>query len=154
VGAHSGFPVTVFAAAFQSLTGQSTAGVRPNRYRPLEVNARSVDRWFGTSYTICNTYGIDDGKCAYGLPARGSFGNAGVSTERAPSFFNLDISLGKKFLVAEKKYVEFRGEFFNLLNHVNFGPPGRDITVPASFGLIGSQIGSPRNIQFGLKYCF
>jgi len=41
-----------------------------------------------------------------------------------------------------------------VLNQVSFGPPGRDSSTPATFGLIGSQIGSPRNIQFGLKYCF
>ena len=50
--------------------------------------------------------------------------------------------------------LEFRGEFFNVLNHVSLGPPARDITTPATFGLITAQIGSPRNIQFGLKYYF
>ncbi len=79
---------------------------------------------------------MDSSACAYVLPALGSFGNTGVGTEGAPSFFNMDTSLRKQFPVAEKRYIEFRGEFFNLLNHVSFGPPGRDITTPASFGLI------------------
>lgn len=152
VGAHSGFPVTIFASLSQN--GQNaSASVRPNRYRAMTVSKRTVDGWFGTGNRFC-TYGVDDGICAYGLPQRGVFGNAGVGTERAPSFSNLDISAGKKFYVAEKKYFEFRGEFFNVLNHVSFGPPGRDSSTPATFGLIGSQIGSPRNIQLGLKYCF
>jgi hypothetical protein len=43
---------------------------------------------------------------------------------------------------------------FNILNYVSWGPPGRDITAPASFGQITGQIGAPRNIQFGLKYYF
>jgi hypothetical protein len=155
-GAHSGFPVTILASGFQSLTGQSSSliTVRPNRYRALQLGNQTVEHWFGTGHTFCTSYGVDNGTCAYGLPALGSFGNAGVGTERAPAFFNLDTSLGKKFYVAEKKYVEFRGEFFNVLNQVSFGPPGRDITTPATFGLINSQIGSPRNIQLGLKYSF
>jgi hypothetical protein len=43
---------------------------------------------------------------------------------------------------------------FNVLNFVNWGPPGRDINSPSTFGQITGQIGSPRNIQFGLKYFF
>jgi hypothetical protein len=39
-------------------------------------------------------------------------------------------------------------------NHASWGPPGRDITSPASFGQITSQVQNPRNIQFGLKYRF
>jgi len=156
LGAHSGFPVTLLAGAFRNSTGQSAfANIRPNRYRPLAIADRTIDRWFGPAgvATFCDSGG-DNGVCAYGLPALGSFGNAGVGTERAPHYFNLDSSLGKKFHVTEKKYLGFRAEFFNALNYVSLGPPGRDITSPATFGQITSQIGNPRNIQFGLKYCF
>ncbi len=153
LAAHSGFPVTLFATAANS--GQSARpNVRPNRYRALTITSQTVDQWFGPNVTLCNTPGLDNGVCAYGVAANGTFGTAGVGTERAPSFFNLDTSLGKKFHVTEKKYVEFRGEFFNVLNHVSFGPPGRDISTPATFGLITSQIGGARTIQLGLKFAF
>jgi hypothetical protein len=84
----------------------------------------------------------------------GLFGNAGVGTERAPSLFNFDASVGKQFKLGERKGLDFRAEFFNLFNHASFGPPGRTLATPATFGLITTQTTSPRNIQFGLKFFF
>ncbi len=153
---HSGFPVSINASAAQTNTGQSVRGnVRANYYRNMKVTSQTVDRFFGPvdSTTFCAA-GVDNGTCAYGVPALGTFGTAGVGTQRAPSFFNLDASIGKKFHVTERQYLDFRVEFFNLANHVSFGPPGRDITALGSFGQITSQVTTPRNIQFGLKYNF
>ncbi len=79
---------------------------------------------------------------------------SGVGTLRAPSFFNLDASIGKKFYVTERQYLDFRMEMFNAFNHASWGAPGRDITNPGAFGQITSQVQNPRNIQFGLKYYF
>jgi carboxypeptidase family protein len=157
VSTHSGFPVTINAGAHQNNTGQSVRGnVRANRYRNMNVTSQTIDRFFGPvdASTFCTQNGVDNGSCAYGLPALGQFGSSGVGTERAPSFFNLDGSIGKKFNVTEKNYLDFRTEFFNMLNHVSWGPPGRDITSPTAFGQITSQIGGARAIQFGLKYYF
>jgi len=154
---HSGFPVTVNAGAHQNNTGQSVRGnVRANYYRPLTYSGeRTVDRWFGPVDTLfCQQNGVDNGTCAYGLPGLGQFGSAGVGTERMPGYFNLDLSVGKRFYVTEKQYLDFRMEGFNALNSVSWGAPGRDMTSPASFGQITGQIGSPRSIQFGLKYQF
>jgi hypothetical protein len=154
---HTGFPVTVNAGAHQNNTGQSVRGnVRANYYRPLaEPAERTVDRWFGPVDGIfCTQNGVDNGTCAYGLPALGQFGSAGVGTERAPGYFNLDASIGKRFNITERHYFDFRAEFFNVLNSVSWGPPGRDMTSPGGFGTIGNQVNSPRNIQFGLKYYF
>jgi hypothetical protein len=64
------------------------------------------------------------------------------------------MSIGKKFNVTERQYVDFRMEMFNALNHASWGPPSRDITSPATFGQITSQLQNSRNIQFGLKYYF
>jgi hypothetical protein len=154
---HSGFPVTINAPAHQNNTGQSVRGnVRANYYRALPKPAtRTVDRWFGPFDTIfCTANGVDNGTCSYGLPNLGEFGSAGVGTERAPGFFNLDASIGKKFNITERQYLDFRVELFNALNFVSWGPPGRDLTNPGGFGSITTQIGSPRSMQFGLKYHF
>ena len=77
--------------------------------------------------TFCAA-GVNNGTCAYGIPALGEFGNAGVGTERAPGFFNLDSSIGKNFNITERHRIEFRAELFNILNSVSWGAPGRDIT--------------------------
>ena len=126
------------------------------------MRSRSCNRWsnFGAAAkrvlaasSFCAA-GVNNGTCSYGVPALGTFGTAGVGTERAPSYFNFDASVGKRFAVREGHFLDFRAEFFNAFNHVSFGPPGRDITTLASFGQITTQITVPRNIQFGLKYTF
>ena len=157
MGLRGGFPVTIFATTQNTNSGRSPRGnARPNAYRPqAEPSTRTVDRWFGdvSASSFCAA-GVDNGSCAYGVPALGEFGSAGVGTERAPGFFNLDTSIGKRFAITERHRLEFRAELFNVLNSVSWGAPGRDITAPASFGSIGGQINAPRNIQFSLKYAF
>ncbi|HUS04781.1 MAG TPA: hypothetical protein VMZ52_00680 [Bryobacteraceae bacterium] len=129
--------------------------MRANAYRPYKISSQSVDQFFGpvTATDFCAA-GMDNSTCAFGVPAVGSLGSAGVGTLRAPSFFNMDASVGKKFHVTERQYFDFRMELFNALNHVSWGAPGRDITSPTSFGQITGQVQNPRNIQFGLKYYF
>jgi hypothetical protein len=119
------------------------------------ITSQTVDQFFGpvTASNFC-VAGVDNGTCAFGIPAVGSLGSAGVGTLRAPSFFNFDASVGKNFNFTESKYLQFRAEFFNALNHASWGPPGRDITNPAAFGQITSQVQNPRNIQMGLKLYF
>jgi hypothetical protein len=157
VGAHGGFPVTILATTQNTNSGRSPRNnVRANRYAvQADPATRTVDRWFGdvTANSFCAA-GVNNGTCAYGIPALGDLGSAGVGTERAPGFFNLDTSIGKKFNITERQRIEFRAEMFNILNSVSWGPPGRDITTPASYGAITSQVNSPRNIQFSLKYAF
>ena len=77
-----------------------------------------------------------------------------------PGFSNLDFSIFKSFpfqLAGETRGFEFRGEFFNVLNHPNFGNPGSlDFTQdPTSanfnFARIGGSRGNPRNVQLALK---
>jgi hypothetical protein len=151
VMAHSGFPVTILG---RDNTNQAVRGnVRPNAYRPLTYQNQSIDNWFGTGNTFC-TNGVDDGKCAYGDAGLGLFGNAGIATEGGASFFDFDASLGKQFKLAERRSIDFRAEFFNLMNHPSFGPPQRSLATPATFGMITTQATPPRNIQFGLKLFF
>lgn len=158
--ARSGLPLTVRAI---DRTGQAVRGnVRANYYRQLTIDEsrRTVDNWFGlpdnraTLFCAGGVTAVNDGSCAYGQPADGSFGNAGIGTERGPGFFNFDFSIGKKFNVSESNYIDFRVELFNAFNHVSWAPPGLNIGTPATFGAIGSQVQNPRNIQFGLKYHF
>lgn len=58
----------------------------------------------------------------------------------------------KDFRLAESKTLQFRGEFFNITNRVNFGLPNEDISSP-TFGQVQSAL-PPRQIQFALKLYF
>ncbi|HBB88886.1 MAG TPA: hypothetical protein DC047_14865 [Blastocatellia bacterium] len=90
---------------------------------------------------------------------------------RGPHQNNVDFSVIKRFRFMESKAIEFRTEFFNLLNTVNFANPISDLNaVPATnfnadgtinaalgsgrFGKIISTSSNPRLIQFGLKFSF
>ena len=71
-----------------------------------------------------------------GLPLANSstrFGNLGRNTFRGPSFDNQSVTLIKKFALTERMALDFRGQFFNLLNHRNFGNPVSNMSSP-SFG--------------------
>ncbi len=85
------------------------------------------------------------------------FGNSGRSILRGPGQANFDLSLKKVFAtggLSEKGNLEFRSEFFNVLNHPQFGNPGTARTTPASFGFISNTVVAPRIVQFALKYLF
>jgi hypothetical protein len=154
---HSGFPVSVNAAAANTGGRTPRGNVRANYYRPFTVTGpQTIDTFFGpvnNAASFCAA-GVDNGTCSFGIPAAGTLGNSGVGVLRAPTFFNFDMSISKKFNFTETKYLMFRTEMFNALNHVSWGAPGRDITSPASFGAIGGQVQNARNIQFGLKLYF
>lgn len=81
------------------------------------------------------------------------FGNSGRNILRGPSQRNLDFSMNKKIPITERFALEWRSEFFNLLNLVNFANPGSSITA-ASNGVIRSTTGNPRVIQMALKLVF
>jgi hypothetical protein len=93
---------------------------------------------------------------AFSLPTTGAFGTCAPRTFHGPGIENLDMSIFKMFAVTERYKVEFRSEFFNTFNHVNFGNPSAN-AAPASlptFGKLLTTIGDPREIQFALKVYF
>lgn len=92
---------------------------------------------------------------AFALPtASAPFGNLGRNALRGPNFWQWDLGVNKNFKipVREGMALQFRSEFFNLLNHTNFGAPSTDITT-AAFGTITSAYPA-RQIQFALKLMF
>ncbi len=82
----------------------------------------------------------------------GQFGNEGRNVVRGPGIEDVDFSLFKYFNIGETMRLQFRAEWFNLLNHPNFGLPENDLQSPA-FGQI-LQAGSPRLLQLALKLNF
>ena len=73
---------------------------------------------------------------------------------RGPGFWNLDLRLAKNTRITRNVNWEFSVDFFNVLNHVNFGNPSLTLNTPASFGVINGQTGSPRAIQLGSRFSF
>jgi len=92
----------------------------------------------------------------------GTFGNAPRNDIVGPGYKTWDTSLVKQFSINERKHLEFRAEFFNVLNHVNylFGQFGAISAEPTPLELGQSSFGyplaarAPRQIQFALKFYF
>jgi hypothetical protein len=84
-----------------------------------------------------------------------AFGNLGRNIYRGPSQQNWDFSLIKNFRITERQQLRFTTDFFNIWNHANFANPAvTDVENPAAFGRIFSTVGTPRLIQFSLRYAF
>jgi hypothetical protein len=84
-------------------------------------------------------------------------GNLGRNTYTGPSWWNLDFSMAKDTHIAEALNMQFRAEFFNILNHPTFGTPGGTLPSPGStnnFGIIGNTQSAEREMQFGLRFMF
>ena len=84
------------------------------------------------------------------------------ATTYGPPLKTFDFSAFKAFQLTERFSLQFRAEFFNILNHANFNAPnfGGNGVVSVSnsgnfnssnFGEIGSTRTPPRQIQFALK---
>jgi Carboxypeptidase regulatory-like domain len=93
---------------------------------------------------------------AFAISAPGHFGSCGPRNLHGPGLENVDLSLFKNFVIREAIRIQFRGEFFNALNHANFTNPNASFN-PASLGSFGRVFGTvtdPREIQFALKLYF
>ncbi len=136
--AHTGYPITVLDSSNPSLQA-SRSTERPNRIGSGEVEDPTLERWIDRS--------------AFVSAPLGEFGNSGIGILRAPGYWNLDLSVGKRVATVGGQYVLFRGELFNAFNHPNFGPPQANIQSTA-FGTITSTVGDARIVQLVVKYFF
>jgi hypothetical protein len=107
---------------------------------PFGGFTQSINEWFNTS--------------AYTLPKRYTFGSAGRNSVRGPGFNDLDASFFRNFTIYRQLSFEFRAEFFNILNHTNFGNPDPTLEDGAAFGTIRTQNGNSRQMQFAGKITF
>lgn len=140
----TGTPFTVYDSSDPSLQGQSPeisgfVGDRPNLVGNPNDGPRTASAWFNT-------------QAFQHVTQLGTFGDAGRNIVQAAGLAQWDFAVSKNFRLAESKTLQFRGEFFNVLNRVNFGLPNDDISSPA-FGQIQTAL-PPRQIQFALKFLF
>jgi hypothetical protein len=138
----SGFPFSILSGRDNSFTGINRdladflgGNAQWGSSRP---HGEMVASYFDTSKFVPN--------------AVGTFGNSGKNTLRGPNYFNTDLALLKVTKVANSVALQFRAEFFNVFNNVNFNAPNNNVSSP-QFGRITSAL-DPRILQFGVKLLF
>jgi len=155
----TGPPFTVYSGVQQ--TGAGSAGTdRPDLVElPHFSTSRAVRAdYFGRGADNASFFNIPINVDGGTGPNRGRFGTLGRSTFRGPGFHNFDVALIKDTPFghrgnAELGTLEFRAEFFNVFNIVNFGLPS-NVVRGSGFGFISKTAGSSRQIQFSLKVIF
>ncbi|RXH57903.1 Oar protein [Granulicella sibirica] len=157
------FNLTYGPSAANQVSPQITASFRGlNLYRPNVIPG--VQQKLNTQIASSGFIQYVN-PAAFSLPATGTaatplspFGNAARNPLRNTAFYQTDFALNKKFSTpVESLKVEFRTEFYNLLNHTNLYLPttiGGTNGATASTGGIISSTFTPRVIQFGLKIIY
>jgi len=99
--------------------------------------------------------------CVFSVPEAGTLGNLGRNTLIGPSAFTMDISLQREFSLGNGRRLQFRSEFFNVMNHPNFRTPAAGSIVftglgrfnPTAWRYTGTATTS-RQTQFALRFSF
>lgn len=149
----SGLPFTIVDAPSNFILQRANvvAGANP------EVSGDVKDRlngFFNTSAFVPSRQVLVGTTLNPFFDGNAPFGTVGRNTLIGPGQKNLDISIVKFIPVRESFNVEFRTEFFNAFNTVNFSNPNSNIAIPSTFGRITSTSSGPRVIQFALKLSF
>jgi hypothetical protein len=128
-----------------NLTSSLGGGSRPNVISPnvaIGGSAQSrLAQWFNTA--------------AFAQPPAFTFGSESRTDPvlKAAGIANYDFTIMKQTALTERFKLEFRTEFFNLFNRVQFADPGTSLGTP-QFGVVTSTQNLPRLIQFGLRLNF
>ena len=68
--------------------------------------------------------------------------------------WNVDVAISRKFRFSERWSTTFSGQLFNAFNVVQFADPSVSLQNPQAFGVLSTQLNSPRIIQLGLHVDF
>jgi hypothetical protein len=152
----NGFRFTVYSGVNNSFTGVNSdrADFTGTSIQQAILGDRShgqmVQQYFNTSLFTVN--------------AVGTFGNAPRNLLENPGLFNVDLAASKYFPINDRMRFQFRAEFFNFFNNVNFTVPGLGSGNPNE-SAAGTKVGTgsfgkltvaadPRILQFALKFIF
>ena len=155
----SGPPFTVYSGIQQ--TGAGAGGTdRPDLVSmPDFSTSRTVrEDYFGRGANNSSFFFIPINLPGGTGPNSGDFGTLGRDTFRGPGFHQIDVALIKNTPFGhrgngELGILEFRAEFFNVFNIVNFGLPSNTV-LGSGFGIISKTAGPSRQIQFSLKLVY
>jgi outer membrane receptor protein involved in Fe transport len=179
----SGNPVNLVVTGISGLTGLST--LRPDQPGAVQIVNQPLPNGNIQYFTpsLCDPTRAFSPSCSgatFSISTTSGtlhFGNEGRNSIIGPGFNNVDFSLIKKTKINERFSHEMRFEAFDLLNHPNFGQPGRGAQLVATnpalpvsatnplipvstFGVISStrfatgDSGSSRQLQFAMKLIF
>ncbi len=140
----SGFPLAISAAS-NPLSQFGFGTLRPNVDGPgKSISGKSqsrVNEWFN----------VND----FSQPDTFSVGNEPRLDPqlRSAGIANWDFAAFKGISITERVHLQFRAEFFNLFNRVQFSPPNTACCTlnNSQFGVVTSQANTPRLVQFALR---
>jgi len=141
MGIHSfttGTPYTIHARTDFANTG---GDARPDAVPGVSITppgGQNRQQWFNPA--------------AFTNPREGLAGNVGRNTLTGPGNTTIDFSIFKNFAIRERAKFQFRSEFFNLINHPNFG--GLNTTYDSTNPGELTTAGTSRQVQFALKFLF
>jgi hypothetical protein len=152
---HSGDSLTAYTGADTSSTGLSQDRAQQN------LSSSAYLKTAGYGQGNCTTSGKSCvawlNPATFSTPvntgAGTGFGNIVKGTLRGPGFTNWDGAVIRTFPIVRETNLEFRAEYFDLLNHTELSNPGTSL-ASATFGTISGTQGGPRIAQFSLKYTF
>ena len=144
----SGFPFSPQLGYNPTGSGDSRNPVRPNWNPDFKGNLypRAVSQYFDPA--------------AFLPPATGTLGNVSRDALTGPGLSEIDFSATKNSRITERLGLQFRAEFFNILNHTNFLTPNEVVYTSATSGIsptagvVTATSTTSRQIQFGAKLQF
>ncbi|MGA7360933.1 MAG: carboxypeptidase regulatory-like domain-containing protein [Candidatus Sulfotelmatobacter sp.] len=135
-----------FSPGYSCANAPSSGGIQSrlaNWVNPLAYTPDPLAKLSNGTSSDATVYGNTPRNCIIGPPQK-----------------NVDFTLGKTFKLGERQDLRFRADFFNLFNHPSFALPAATSVSPIVGGIGGgsapitSTVGTPRLIQFSLKYSF
>ncbi len=139
----TGFPFTISVFGDTANAG-TVLGENPIRAnvtgQPVFTSGtQTAEHWFNTA--------------AFAAPPAYTFGTSGRNSVYGPGTQTLDLAVVRDFPLTERAKFQFRGEFFNALNHTNLGTPDRFVNTP-QFGTITEATTPGRQIQLSARLSF
>jgi hypothetical protein len=155
----SGSPFTVYSGIQQ--TGAGSQGTdRPDQIGTpdLSTSRKVREDYFGLGANNASFFAIPINVPGGTGPNSGVFGTLGRNTFSGPALHDFDLALIKDTPLLERAgaaraSLQFRAEFFNVFNIVNFGLPSNIVLGPG-FGEISRTASNSRQIQFSLKVIY
>jgi hypothetical protein len=137
----SGLPYTIQESIDQN-NNLGDSEERPNRVAGVQLypSNQNASQWYNPA--------------AFTLQPFGTYGNSGRNIIWTSSQLQIDTSLFKDFAIKERAKLQFRAEFFNMINHPNFRANSliSNFNAPGAGAFTSAQPG--RQIQFALKFIY